>query len=505
MKAGATRLLSQERALATLSHEMRTPLNGVLGMAGLLASTPLDPTQRAYLQALQGSADHLLGLVNDILDYAKLEAGEVELEPGPVDLELLLQGVCELLSPRAHARGVEIAWAVDPRLPSLLADDGRLRQILFNLAGNAVKLTERGGVLLTADRLHQGSRKGPVRVRFRVRDTGPGVQAEDAERIWGEFAQADAGVRAGGAGLGLAIVRRLADACGGAVRVGAGEGGGAMFDFEAAFPAAGAAEDSAPLAGLVVGVVSANAIVREAAARQVEASGGRSVAADDLAEFDGPGCAAVLVDAGEEGPPAAAPAEPPAIVLLPPERRERIETFKAAGYAGWLIKPLRRRSLVERVLAAAGQGASVAPICRDGAEDERAKTAPALNLRVLLAEDNPVNALLARALLTQAGCSVERVGDGEEALSALAAAAFDLVLMDVRMPRLDGLAAARAARKRGITTPILALTANAFEEDRRAALEAGMNDFLTKPLDPQALRAALIRWTSAGEQARLAG
>ena len=171
------RLLAREAMLATLSHEIRTPLNGVLGMAGLLAETRLDAAQSAYLKTLRECGEHLLGLVNDALDYAKLEAGRVELEPTPMDVETLLQGVSELLSPRAHAGGVEIAWAVVGHVPSVMADDGRLRQILFNLAGNAVKLTRSGGVTLTVRAVSQD--QASIRLRFVVADTGPGLSETD--------------------------------------------------------------------------------------------------------------------------------------------------------------------------------------------------------------------------------------------------------------------------------------------------------------------------------------
>ena len=493
--AETDRLLGRERALATLSHEMRTPLNGVLGMAGLLAATSLDPTQAAYLKALRDSADHLLNLVNDILDYAKLDAAGIELEPGVVDLETLLQGVCELLSPRAHAGGIEIAWAVDARLPVVLADDGRLRQILFNLAGNAVKMTAQGGVLVTAERLPAGA--GQVRVSFRVADTGPGVPPAEAARIFEEFAQTDAGARAGGAGLGLAIVRRLADAFAGELRVEPAEGGGAVFVFDVTLAAAPGAPSRRPLAGLSVAVVSPSPIVREAARRQVEAGGG-CARVFESAPADLGGFAVMLLDpAGAPPPP---PPGVPALVLLAPEERAGIGPAREAGYAGYLIKPLRRRSLVERILTcrSAAPGAPAPRRTRaTGVEDERARPGAALGLRVLLAEDNPINALLAQALLKHEGCSVVRVTDGEEALAVLASERFDVVLMDMRMPKLDGIAAARAARSRGLRTPIVALTANAFQEDRRACLEAGMTDFLSKPLDPESLHAALLRVVAA--------
>ncbi|OYX06475.1 MAG: hypothetical protein B7Z12_00405 [Caulobacter vibrioides] len=498
-------LLAQERFLATLSHEIRTPLNGVLGMAGLLGRTRLDATQKDYLAALRASGEHLLGLVNDVLDYAKLDSGAVELETTPTDLERLLQGVCELLSPRAHAAGIEIAWATAPGLPSVLADDGRLRQILFNLAGNAVKMTKAGGVLITA--AHAPAGRGKVRVRFSVRDTGPGLDAKAQVTVFEEFVQTEEGVAAGGAGLGLAIVRRLVAAFDGEVGVMSERGQGADFWFEVVFGVAPGAAEGRELAGLSVAVVSASPIVREAAVRQVEASGGRAFAFSTLddAQAQAPAGAVMLVDpeAGRRRI-TAPPKDHPALVLLPPEGRGRVARHRAAGYAGYLIKPLRRASLAGRVLACLQERGATAGAPPPASDDERAAEAGACGARVLLAEDNPVNALLARALLTREGCIIERVANGEEALAALAAAPFDLILMDMRMPVMDGLEAARTLRARGIRTPVVALTANAFEDDRRACLEAGMDDFLTKPIEPAALRAALARWTCPPGQAKLA-
>jgi signal transduction histidine kinase/CheY-like chemotaxis protein len=502
---GDERLMAQERFLATLSHEIRTPLNGVLGMAGLLERTRLDGAQKDYLRALRASGEHLLGLVNDVLDFAKLDAGAVELELAPTDLERLLQGVCELLSPRAHDGGIEIAWAVEPGMPLVQADDGRLRQILFNLAGNAVKLTKAGGVLLSA--AARPDPAGALRLRFTVRDTGPGLAAEVQAKVFEEFVQTESGARAGGTGLGLAIVKRLAAAFDGQVGVESAPGEGACFWFEAAFAPAGPPTPAVELAGLCVGVVSASAIVREAAVAQVRACGGEALAfatVEDAAAA--PRGAVLLVDPvhGDEEPIAAPPADRACLVLLAPEARSRIGPYRSAGYAGYLIKPLRRASLAARVLAALSEQGSPAPVAAPAGEDERAAPAGACGARVLLAEDNAVNALLARALLAREGCSVERVVNGEEALEALAAAPFDIVLMDMRMPVMDGLAATRELRARGITTPVVALTANAFEDDRRACLDAGMNDFLTKPIEVAALRAALARWTRSAREAKLA-
>lgn len=490
------RVARRGRMLATLSHEIRTPLNGVLGMAGLLAGTTLDATQRAYLAALRDSGEHLLGLVGDVLDYARLDAGRLELEPVPTDPERLMQGVAELLSPRAHAGGLEIAAAPDPAAPppAILADDGRLRQVLFNLAGNAVKLTRSGGVRLTA-RAAPTDDPARVRVRFTVRDTGPGLSQAAQARVFDEFEQAQAGAAAGGAGLGLAIARRIADAMHGRLGVESREGHGAAFWLEAEFPRA-PADDAlrTALAGRTVGVASPSAIVREAAAAQVEACGGRALTAVGADELAGAGLDALLVDAGD----AAAPPPPPAVralLLLAPEARERIAPARTAGYAGYLVKPLRRASLAAQVLGARPREAG--PRGRAAApphHDERALAMSFRGLRVLLTEDNPVNALLARALLQREGCHVDRAASGEEALAACDRGGYDVVLMDVRMPGLDGLAATRALRARGDRTPVVALTANAFAEDRTACLAAGMDDFLVKPLDARALQAALTRW-----------
>ncbi|HEY3800047.1 MAG TPA: response regulator [Caulobacteraceae bacterium] len=482
--------------LAALSHEFRTPLNGVIGMARLLDSTRLTAEQRAYVTALLESGEHLLGLVNDVLDYARLGAGHIDLNPQPVDPEDLMRSVCELMSPRAHEKGVEIGWAADADLAPILADEGRLRQILLNLAGNAVKFVETGGVMLLAER------EGEGRLRFTVSDTGPGVPQAQRERIFEAFTLGQPGRNSPqpGAGLGLAIARRLAMAMGGELGVGGIEGVGADFWFEAPFEAACSALERPDLSGRTIAIASPSGIVREAAARQIEASGGRAIRAggldDAVARTDEGGV--ILIDhllAGEAGV-LAPPAGRAAVVLLRPEERARIAVYRAAGFGGYLIKPLRRASLVERVLAAGTPSA---------ADDDRvtlglaAQSAPAAGgLRVLLAEDNPINAMLARTLLRREGAEVAHVTGGPEALEALAAGVFDLVLMDVRMPGLSGIEATRALRARGVATPVVALTANAFDDDRRACLEAGMDDFLVKPLSPEALRAVLMRRAAGG-------
>jgi CheY-like chemotaxis protein len=480
--------------LASLSHEFRTPLNGVLGMARLLQGTPLTAEQKAYVAALHDSGQHLLTLVNDVLDFAKLGAGRVELHPAPMELESLMRGVAELLSPRAQEKGLEIAWAGAAAPAAIYGDEGRLRQILLNFAGNAIKFTVTGGVLITASTPSQG------RLRFTVEDTGPGVAQSDRDRIFEAFAQADAShADLGGAGLGLAIARKLARAMSGEVGVDATADGGACFWFEADIPALPGSTGADSLAGRVVGVASPNIVVREGAKRQIEACGGIAVVATDMATvlaLTGP-ADVILAEAALGSPDALRPpADRPAIVMLSPEERDLIAEYRFNGFAGYLIKPLRRESLAERVLIASGVNVAASEVGHR--EDERIATAAAPGARILLVEDNPINALLARALLGREGCEVEHAVGGAEALAAVEVNAFDMILMDMRMPGMSGVETARKMRAAGIATPIVALTANAFEDDRQACLAAGMVDFLVKPLSPDALRAALTRWTGPG-------
>jgi CheY-like chemotaxis protein len=479
--------------LAALSHEFRTPLNGVLGMARLLEATELSAEQRDYAVALRESGQHLLGLVNDLLDFAKLGASKIELQPAAVEVEDIVRSVCELLAPRAGEKGLEVGWSTPAGLGRIRADEGRIRQILLNFAGNAVKFTESGGLLASVVEQADG------RLRFSVEDTGPGVSAADEERIFEAFAQVEGTHAALGAGLGLAIARRLARAMDGEVGVEQGPHGGALFWFEAPFERLDARPLASPLAGRTVGVASANPIVREAARRQIRACGARAVTAasvEALIARTDPADVLLLDHALSDGEALLAPApQRRAIILLTSHERERLDAYRQAGFAGYLIKPLRPGSLAERVLVAAGAGPALAG---QAVEDDRIAPAAAPGARVLLVEDNPVNALLARALLAREGCEVDHARAGEEALAAVKVGIYDIILMDMRMPGLSGEQTARRLRDDGVGTPIVALTANVFEDDRRACLDAGMDDFLVKPLQPEALRTVLSRWVAAG-------
>ena len=499
VRAAEDALRAKTTLFATLTHELRTPLNGILGMAGLLDLGKLEPNAKSYVGAIKQSGELLLELITEILDYSRLEAGHVELDSAPFDPEATMQSVAELLSPRARDKGLEIAVCVRADAPArVIGDDGRLRQILFNLAGNAVKFTETGGVVIEMAPRPNG------RIRFNVRDTGPGVVPEKQALIFEEFTQADAGVsrRHGGAGLGLAIVKKLALAMGGEVGLVSRPGFGASFWVE--LPLGAAPSEAAPLslAGVRICVVSPSLLIMQTLRAVAVSLGATPIERGDYADivlFDWhDGVDGEEIDALRRNSRAV-------IALAPQEQRQIIDACRAAGIEHYTLKPVRRGSLVERVRAALGENSTPAapkPIAPAPAQQTLH------GLRVLLAEDNPINALLARTLLSRAGCVVTTVQDGEEAVAAASDVVFDLILLDIRMPRLDGFEAAiriRAGAGPSAAAPMIALTADAGDEERARAAKAGMDDFITKPIDANRLLQVAARFTERPNPATFAG
>ena len=505
---------AKSRFLATVSHEIRTPLSGIIGMADLmlLTRTSLTLETTSYVEAIRSSGHALIALIDEILDLSKIEAGRFDLAVEPVDLRRLVEGVVELLAPKAQSKGLEIAASIGADAPRFVeADAMRLRQVLTNLAGNAVKFTSSGGVCVSIGRADGNS------LRFAVTDTGPGVPADRRKAIFEDFEQGDGSNarRFEGAGLGLAISSRLVALMGGSLGYEDNPGGGSIFVFTVSLPeseaaAAAGVADPVPVAlegrrALIIAnspfeAPSIAARLAEAGASVTRAEG----LASGLAALEAPNRPDLVIVDCALGPEATnrlaeaarAAGAPQSLVLFSPFERRAFGETSLQGFDGWLVKPVRVRSLFQRLAAEFPERPRLAA---PASQPQRAEPR-----RALLAEDNEINALIAQKALRRLGFEVTRARDGDEALRLAAptvpgaSSPFDLILMDLKMPGVDGAEATRRLRwheavHRSLRAPVVALTANALDDDRRACMEAGFDAYLAKPFEFRELAETIER------------